>query len=101
MSELKRRNWAHEIYAGNSGQGHEENGFTTEFMINIRLTDDGLINWKSVIGIIFEYIRLLNEIPKDEEIRIFKEIQKIENLNWISKEETNPFDYVELVAESN
>ena len=28
MSALKKENWAHEIYAGNGGQGHEENGFT-------------------------------------------------------------------------
>ena len=43
---------------------------------------------------------MLNELPKEEEMRIFNEIQKIETLNWISKEESNPFDYVETVSEN-
>ena len=36
MSLLKKKNWAHEIYAGNSGQGHEENGYMSDFSMNLR-----------------------------------------------------------------
>ena len=38
MSLLKKKNWAHEIYAGNSGQGHEENGYMSDFSMNLRNT---------------------------------------------------------------
>ena len=39
-------------------------------------------------------------MPPAEEVRIFKQIQQIENLNWVSKEERAPYDYVEEVVES-
>ena len=100
MSLLKKRDWAHEIYAGNGGQGHEDNKYSTDFSINIRLTDSGLENWAEVVKTIFEYINMLKNLPQAEEERIFSEIQKIENLNWVSKEEKSSYDNVEEIAES-
>ena len=90
IARLRDKNWAHYISAGSQGHGRQENGFTTNFKINIRLTESGLENWKYIINIVFKYIEMLNKISETEEIRIFKEIQKIENLNWNSKEEYNP-----------
>lgn len=100
MSLLKKRDWAHEIYAGNGGQGHEDNKYSTDFSINIRLTDSGLENWSEVVKTIFQYINMLKNLPQAEEERIFSEIQKIENLNWVSKEEKSSYDNVEEIAES-
>lgn len=100
MSLLKKKNWAHEIYAGNSGQGHEENGYMSDFSMNLRLTDEGLEHWAEVMAIIFQYIKLLKEIPAEEERRIYDEIQRIEQLNWLSQEEKSSYDNVEEIAES-
>ena len=100
MSLLKRKDWAHEIYAGNSGQGHEDNGYITDFSLNLRLTDSGLENWNEIMEIIFQYIKLLKEMPESEEKRIYDEIERIEQLNWLSQEEKSSYDNVEETAES-
>ena len=52
------------------------------------------------MGVIFQYIKLLKEIPAEEEKRIYDEIQRIEQLNWLSQEEKSSYDNVEEIAES-
>ena len=50
------------------------------------MTDSGLENWDKVVLAIFQYIKLLKELDPEEQLRIFNEIKKTENLNWVSQD---------------
>ena len=53
--------------------------------------------------VIFQYLKMLRHLSKPEQRRIFDEIQKIENINWSTKEDhksiTNCVDAVENMRE--
>lgn len=103
LSYFKKRDWAHEMYAGNGGGGAEDNGFHSEFSIQLRVTDNGLAHWEDMAAVIFQYLKLLRQLPKTEQRRIFDEIQKIETINWSTKEDhkslTNAVDAAENMRE--
>ena len=40
-----------------------------------------------MVSVIFRYLKMLRHLPKAEQKRIFDEIQKIENINWATKED--------------
>ncbi|CAG5099428.1 Oidioi.mRNA.OKI2018_I69.XSR.g16523.t1.cds [Oikopleura dioica] len=87
LSYLKQKDWAHEIYAGNSGQACEENKYHSELSIQFRLTEAGLENWEKVVAAVFSYLKMLEALSEDERLRIFNEIKKIEAINWATKED--------------
>lgn len=100
LSYLKQKNWAHEIYAGNSGQACEMNKYHSELSIQFRLTDDGLENWDKVVAVVFSYLKMLETLSEEEQLRIFNEIKKIEAINWATKEDRKAMQNCIDAAES-
>ena len=47
----------------------------------------GLAEWDQMIATVFQYLNMLKTLSKTEQKRIFEEIQKIEKLNWETKED--------------
>ena len=50
-------------------------------------TEKGLAEWRQMGNVIFQYLKMLRKLPEEEQRRIFDEIQKIENINWATKED--------------
>lgn len=100
LSYLKQKNWAHEIYAGNSGQACEMNKYHSELSIQFRLTDAGLENWDKVVAVVFSYLKMLETLSEAEQLRIFNEIKKIEAINWATKEDRKAMQNCIDAAES-
>ena len=51
------------------------------------MTEKGLAEWREMGKVIFQYLKMLRKLPEEEQRRIFDEIQKIENINWATKED--------------
>lgn len=83
MSYIKSKGWANNLSAG---------GFTVcpgtpgIFSCQIRLTEDGLKNYKEVIKVVFQYISLLRETPPQE--WIFEEQKGLAEVAFKFKQKT-------------
>ncbi|XP_078657543.1 nardilysin-like isoform X2 [Branchiostoma floridae x Branchiostoma belcheri] len=82
---LKKKMWALGLYAGNNELGFEHNTTNAVFNVIVVLTDEGLRNVKERLG---------------PSLRVYQEIQTIEDKDFRFKDETDPIDYVENVCEN-
>ncbi|XP_038056169.1 nardilysin-like [Patiria miniata] len=98
LALLKKRALALSLFSGNSDTGFEHNDTHAMYAISITLTDQGFNQVKEVLAIVFQYIKMLQTIGPQE--RIFQEIKTIDDNDFRFKEETEPIEYVEMVAES-
>ncbi|XP_022087201.1 nardilysin-like [Acanthaster planci] len=98
LALLKKRALALILFSGNAETGFEHNGTHAMFSISITLTDQGFTQVEEVLAIVFQYIKMLQAIGPQE--RIFQEIKTIDDNDFRFKEETEPIEYVETVAES-
>ncbi|XP_064386894.1 nardilysin-like isoform X2 [Halichondria panicea] len=97
-AELKKRNLATALVAGNSGSGYEWNTAFSLFTCDITLTDQGLESIFLCITLVFQYIKMLTEVGPQE--RVFREIQGISKNEFDFREEQEPIDFVEALCES-
>ncbi|XP_076033223.1 nardilysin-like isoform X2 [Oratosquilla oratoria] len=97
LSYLKKRVWAVGLYSGNDESGFEQNQCYSIMNITVELTDLGFSNIEKVLQVIFQYLAMLREVGPVE--RIFKEVQKMEQLDFEYAEEMNPLENVENLAE--
>jgi len=100
LSYFKRQSplWALALGAGNAGDGMEYNSTYSIFNISITLTEEGYANMEKVLEAVFGYIKMLQENGPSE--RIYGEIQRIEDLNFAFKEESQPSENVETLCEN-
>jgi len=98
VSFLRKKVWGLNLTAGNAGDGFEYNSTYSMFPINITLTKEGYDNIDKVIQAVFSYLDMLKEKGPNE--RIYKEIQKIENLDFAFREEKQPSENVENLCEN-
>jgi len=98
ISFLRKKVWALSLTAGNAGDGFEYNSTYSMFPITITLTKEGYSNIAKVVQAVFSYLDMMKEKGPNE--RIFKEIQKIEDLDFAFREEKQPSENVENLCEN-
>lgn len=85
-------------FPGNCGDGFEYNETYSLFCITIVLTKQGFENRDKVLEAVFSYINMMKSQGPSE--RIYREIQKIEDLDFKFREERQPSDNVENLCEN-
>ncbi|XP_072275730.1 nardilysin isoform X1 [Pyxicephalus adspersus] len=98
LSLLRKKCWALALFGGNSETGFEQNTTYSVFSISITLTDAGYEHFYEVSHIVFQYIKMLQQLGPQE--RIFQEIQKIEANEFRYQEQTDPIEFVENICEN-
>merc|ERR1719354_548015 len=98
LSYLRKKVWALSLYAGNEGDGFEYNSCYSMFTISCKLTKEGYANIEKVLPAIYSYLAMLKAEGPNE--RIFREIQQIEQLDFDYRDEKQPSDNVESLAEN-
>ncbi|KAJ3113502.1 Insulinase (Peptidase M16) [Phlyctochytrium bullatum] len=92
LALLKKRGWAQSLMAG-----AYRGGINFEFFqIRLSLTEDGFRNWKEIVVIIFQYIKMLNEVGVQK--WIFDECQVMSNISFRYKEKSSPSNFASRVA---
>lgn len=98
LSLLRKKCWALALFGGNSETGFEQNTTYSVFSISITLTDAGYEHFYEVTHLVFQYLKMLQQLGPQE--RIFQEIQKIEANEFRYQEQTDPIEYVENICEN-
>ncbi|XP_039248083.2 nardilysin-like [Styela clava] len=88
LSYLRKKNMALNLCGGNGETGFEQNDTCSLFNITITLTDTGFSQYFKVIHIVFQYLAMLTNGGANE--TIFREIQKIEDIDFMFQEEETP-----------
>ncbi|KAI5302635.1 Insulinase (Peptidase M16), partial [Ascosphaera pollenicola] len=76
LSYIKEKGWAHELSAGS----YTVSPGSALFMINVRLTEEGLERYHDIVRIIFEYIALIKEHPPEK--WIFDEMASLSEVDF-------------------
>lgn len=98
LSLLRKKCWALALFGGNSETGFEQNTTYSVFSVSITLTDEGYRHFYEVTHIVFQYLKMLQQMGPQQ--RIFEEIQKIEANEFHYQEETDPIENVENICEN-
>ena len=84
LAYIKEKGWANGLGAGGStlcpGSGL--------FSVNVKLTDDGLKNYKEIVKIIFQYIAMIREQPPQE--WVVHEQKRISEVEFRFKQKSPP-----------
>ncbi|CAI0401778.1 unnamed protein product [Linum tenue] len=97
-SLLKARGWATSLSAGVGEEGLNRSSIAYVFGMSIHLTDSGLEKIFEIIGLVYQYMKLLREVSPQE--WIFKELQNIGNMEFRFVEEQAQDDYAVDLAEN-
>ncbi|XP_048256262.1 nardilysin-like [Haliotis rufescens] len=98
LSYLKNKLYALAMTGGSDSDGFGHNSTWSLFYVSITLTAKGLQNILQVCNAVFEYILMLqNQGPQH---RLFLELQQIEDCKFRWKEEGEPMEDVQEVAEN-
>ncbi len=90
LEALKARGWATELSAGNFA---DEADFAT-FVVQIRLTAEGLAHTDDVAACVFEYIRIMQEEGAEKQKWVFEEVAAVGASSFRFKGRSNPLSYV-------
>ncbi|KAJ9145759.1 hypothetical protein P3X46_028104 [Hevea brasiliensis] len=97
-SFLKAKGWATSLSAGVGEEGMHRSSVAYIFGMSIRLTDSGLEKIFEIIGVIYQYLKLLYQLSPQE--WIFKELQDIGNMEFRFAEEQPQDEYAAKLAEN-
>ncbi|KAI5283391.1 Insulinase (Peptidase M16), partial [Ascosphaera aggregata] len=76
LSYIKEKGWANELSAGS----YTVSPGTALFMINVRLTEEGLKRYQDIVKTIFQYINLVKERPPEK--WIFDEMASLSEVDF-------------------
>ena len=85
-----------DLSCGNDESGFEHNSTYALFSVNINLTEKGMEEVEQVIEAVFQYLNMLKKHGPD--LRFWKEIQTIEELNFRYQEDCPPIENVENLS---
>lgn len=88
LSHLKKKSLGLALCSGNDGSGFDHNKTCSLLTVAVTLTENGFANYCEVMDIIFQYIEMMKNQGICE--RIYREIQKIEDIDFQFKEEQSP-----------
>ena len=92
LAYIKDRGWASGLSAGSM----QICPGSSLFEISVRLTEDGLKNYKAVVKVIFQYISLLRETSPQE--WIFDEMKGMAEVNFRFKQKSPASDFTSKVS---
>uniref|UniRef100_S4RDH1 Nardilysin b (N-arginine dibasic convertase) n=1 Tax=Petromyzon marinus TaxID=7757 RepID=S4RDH1_PETMA len=95
---LRQRLWATSLSCGNSESGFEQNSTHCLFSFRITLTDIGMDNFYPVVHVVFQYLKMLQQLRPQE--RSYREIQHIEANDFRFQNQEEPIDTVENLFEN-
>uniref|UniRef100_A0A673C948 Nardilysin-like n=1 Tax=Sphaeramia orbicularis TaxID=375764 RepID=A0A673C948_9TELE len=98
LSLLRKKCWALALFGGNSETGFDQNTTYSIFSISITLTDQGYQNFYQVVHLVFQYLKMLQNLGPQQ--RIYEEIQKIEANEFHYQEQTDPIEFAENICEN-
>jgi insulysin len=93
MAYIKSKGWANGLSAGGYSVCPGSDGI---FSINIRLTEEGLKNYKELIKIVFQYISMLKETPPQE--WIFEEQKVMADVDFRFKQKSSASKFTSKLA---
>eukprot|EP00250_Pteridium_aquilinum_P001882 c12089_g1_i1 orf=386-3718(-) len=96
FSLLKRNGWATDLSAGVGEGGFERSSAGYMFNVNIYLTDSGLEQVEEVVGLLYQYVKMLRDEGPQEWVH--KELQAMTNMEFKFVEEDHADDYVVNLA---
>ncbi|PWA98415.1 insulinase (Peptidase family M16) family protein [Artemisia annua] len=88
---LKAKGWATSISAGVGDDGMQRSSVAYVFDMCIHLTDSGLDKINEIIGFVYQYIKLLRQVPPQE--WIYRELQDVANMDFTFAEEQPQDEY--------
>ena len=88
LSELKSRGWVNNLVGGQKS-GSKGFGF---FVVNVDLTEEGILHVDDIIMLVFQYLALLRE--KGPQEWVFKECQDLNAMQFRFKDKERPQGYV-------
>lgn len=94
LSLLKLKGWANSLYGG---PRNGSKGFAF-FLISVELTEEGLEHTDEIIGLIFQYLKMLRESGPQK--WTFDETKSINEMRFRFKDKESPINYVEYVAQN-
>lgn len=92
MSYIKTKGWANGLSAG----GYSVCPGTAMFQVSIRLTAEGLKNYREVVKVVFQYIGMLREKKPQE--YIFKELQAMAEIDFKFKQKSRAGNFTTHIA---
>ncbi|KAL1370247.1 hypothetical protein HN51_000534 [Arachis hypogaea] len=98
LSFLKAKGWATSLSAGVGDEGTYRSTIAYIFVVSINLTDSGVEKIFDIIGFVYQYLKLLHQIPPQE--WIFKELQSIGKMDFRFAEEQPQDDYAAELSEN-
>ncbi|XP_050368323.1 nardilysin-like [Argentina anserina] len=96
LSYFKARGWATSLAAGVGDDGMHRSSVAYVFRMDIHLTDSGLDKIFDIIGLVYQYIKLLHQVSPQE--WIYKELQDTGNMEFRFAEEQPQDDYASELA---
>ncbi|CAN6468935.1 unnamed protein product [Victoria cruziana] len=97
-SFLKIRGWASSLSAGVSSSGLHRSPISYIFVLSISLTDSGLDKVLDVIGVVYQYLKVLHQAGPQK--WVFDELQAIGKMEFRFAEEQPQDDYATELAEN-
>ncbi|KXJ85139.1 peptidase M16 inactive domain-containing protein [Microdochium bolleyi] len=88
MSYIKSKGWATTVSAGANTICP---GTPSVFDFQVDLTEEGLVHYKEIVKVFFEYVALLRKSPPQE--WIFDEMKHMADLDFKYKQETRAIDF--------
>jgi len=98
LSLLKKEHLALSVCAECETSGITDCSIYSIFTVEISLTDKGCAEYERVIDFVFQYVQMQRTTGPVE--RVFKELQRIEDIDFAYAEENAPFSYVEDLCEN-
>ncbi|XP_070194839.1 nardilysin-like isoform X2 [Littorina saxatilis] len=98
LSYLRKKAWALSLSGGNMGSGFDYNQLWSGFFVSIILTDEGMEHVSDVVRTVFEYIHMLQKCGPQS--WFYSELRDIENIKFRFRDELDPIDNVEQIAEN-
>jgi len=88
LSELKNRGWVNSLMAGVSSGAK---GFSF-FVINVDLTEDGMLHTDDIVTLMFQYLNMLRELGPQK--WVFDELKGLSTVAFRFKDKETPQGYV-------
>ncbi|KVH94149.1 Metalloenzyme, LuxS/M16 peptidase-like protein [Cynara cardunculus var. scolymus] len=95
---LKAKGWATSISAGVGDDGMHRSSVAYIFGMSIHLTDSGLEKIYEIIGFVYQYLKLLQQVSPQE--WIYRELQDIANMDFTFAEEQPQDEYAAELSEN-
>lgn len=92
MSNIKSRGWANGLSAG----AYSVCPGTAMFQISIRLTEEGLKNYRKIVKIVFQYVAMLRDTEPQE--YVFKELKTMADIDFKFKQKSRAGNFTTDIA---